>query len=199
MGGAALELMGSKFRKGHPPPTPRLFKIGISGDGIRGSLRRREKFQFKIQAVIRRGVKSVPHSSSPSGSPRGVANVHLHGAGQPLFSAHCPFVTQRPRVSFQLSLGRAATLITAASSVHWVTVPQGSRGSLLKAFGCRPGFCTVCHVNTVSHPHECFKEDSPKGARKGNTLLHVARSDHITLHTSGPAKAVHSHIHWRLC
>ena len=54
MGGAALELMGSKFRKGCPPPTPRLFKIGISGDGARGSLQRREKFQFKIQAAVRR-------------------------------------------------------------------------------------------------------------------------------------------------
>ena len=110
------------------------------------------------------------------------------GPGQPLFSAHCPFVTQRPRVSFQLSLGRAAVLTTAANSVHWVTRPQGARWSLLKAFGCLPGFCAVCCVNTVSHPHECFKEDSPKGARKGNTLLHVARSDHITLHTSGPSK-----------
>ena len=135
-------------------------------------------------------MKSVPHSSSPPGSPRGVASVHLHGTRQPLFSAHCPFVTQRPRVSFQLSLGRAAVLTTAANSVHWVTRPQGARWSLLKAFGCLPGFCAVCCVNTVSHPHECFKEDSPKGARKGNTLLHVARSDHITLHTSGPSKAV---------
>ena len=122
-------------------------------------------------------------------TPRSVASVHLQ-ARQPLFSAHCPFVTQRPRVSFQLSLGTAAILITAANSVHRVTLPQGTQWSLLKAFGCLPVFCTVCRVNTMSHPHECFKEDSPKGARKRNMLLHVARSDHMTLHTSGPAKAV---------
>ena len=70
VGGAALELMGSKFRKGRPPPTPRLFKIDISGDGTRGSLWRREKFQFEIQAVIRCGVKSVP-SSVPHPQKRG--------------------------------------------------------------------------------------------------------------------------------
>ena len=128
--------------------------------------------------------------SSPPGSPRGVASGHLHRARQPLFSAHCPFVTQRPRVPFQLSLGTAAVLITAANGVHRVTAPQGARWPLLKAFGGLPVFCSVCHVNTMSHPHECFKEDSPKGARKRNTLLHVVRADHITLHTSGPAKAV---------
>lgn len=142
--------------------------------------------QFEIQAVIRCGVKSVP-SSVPHPQKRGQC---APSGRQPLFSARCPFVTQRPWVSFQLSLGTAAILTTAANSVHRVTLPQGARWSLLKAFGCLPVFCTVCRVNTMSHPHECFKEDSPKGARKRNMLLHVARSDHITLHTSGPAKAV---------